>query len=130
MVATVPSLDHLVRSGRVPAIAGWAGEKLHINPLFEFRDGEAKRLRPSLSVDAARDRIVELCLEGGTGGLHVAALHALAPEVALDLLDRVTAEVEPATSFVAEFGEVMVVHTGPGLAGLAWWWEDGQPEDG
>jgi hypothetical protein len=27
-------------------------------------------------------------------------------------------------SFVGEFGPVMVVHTGAGLAGLAWWWDD------
>ena len=29
--------------------------------------------------------------------------------------------------FTGEFGSVMVVHTGPGLYGLAWWWEpDGE----
>ncbi|MFA5884154.1 MAG: DegV family protein, partial [Acidimicrobiia bacterium] len=37
LVATLPSLDHLVRGGRVPGIAGWAGKRLGINPLFEFR---------------------------------------------------------------------------------------------
>jgi len=26
-------------------------------------------------------------------------------------------------AFLGGFGPVMVVHTGPGLAGLAWWWE-------
>src|SRR5438270_140076 len=34
------------------------------------------------------------------------------------------AEVEPKTAFSASFGTVMMVHTGPGLAGLAWWWEE------
>ena len=32
-------------------------------------------------------------------------------------------DVEPATAFVAAFSSVMVVHTGLGLVGLAWWWE-------
>jgi len=45
------------------------------------------------------------------------------PEVQ-ELLDRVRASFQPASSFIGEFGPVMVVHTGPGLAGLAWWWED------
>src|SRR4029077_1882670 len=27
LLATVPNLDHLVRSGRVPNIAGWAGKR-------------------------------------------------------------------------------------------------------
>ena len=59
--------------------------------------------------------------------LHVAALHALAPDAADGVLARVEAEVTPATKFVGEFGSVMVVHTGPGLYGLAWWWEpDGE----
>jgi DegV family protein with EDD domain len=126
LVATVPTLDHLVRSGRVPGLAGWAGNRLGINPLFEFRGGKVRRLRPALSREAALDRIVGLMHRSRVSGarLHLAALHALALDVAEDLLARVTTEEAPTTSFVGEFGPVMVVHTGPGLAGLAWWWDD------
>jgi hypothetical protein len=28
-----------------------------------------------------------------------------------------------ATELILEFGPVMVAHTGPGLVGLAWWWQ-------
>ena len=129
LVATLSSLDHLVRSGRVPGLAGWAGRRLGINPLFEFRGGAVRRLRPALSREAALDRMVALARRDapgdGRGVLHVAALHALARDVADDLLERVTEPGDTATAFVGEFGPVMVVHTGPGLAGLAWWWEDG-----
>ena len=127
LVATISSLDHLVRSGRVPGIAGWAGRRLGINPLFEFRGGSVGRLRPALSRDAALDRIVDLVRRDRPGAgarLHVAGLHALAVDVAEDVLERVRDVATPATEFVGEFGPVMVVHTGPGLAGLAWWWED------
>jgi DegV family protein with EDD domain len=128
LVATLSSLDHLVRSGRVPGIAGWAGRRLGINPLFEFRGGAVRRLRPALSREAALDRIIQLVRRDapadGAGRLHVAALHALALDVAEDLLARVTEPGDDATAFIGEFGPVMVVHTGPGLAGLAWWWED------
>ncbi len=125
LVASVPSLDHLVRSGRVPGIAGWAGRRLRINPLFEFRGGRVHRLRPALSPEAATDRMVGRLLRSREPNtrLHVAALHALAPGAAKGVLERVEAEVTPATKFVGEFGSVMVVHTGPGLYGLAWWWE-------
>jgi DegV family protein with EDD domain len=126
LVATVPNLDHLVRSGRVPGIAGWAGRRLGINPLFEFRGGKVHRLRPALGPDAAMERMLGRFRRSvGSGGqLHVTALHALAPDAARRLLDRVEAEVTPETGFVGEFGSVMVVHTGPGLVGLAWWWDD------
>jgi DegV family protein with EDD domain len=125
LVATLRSLDHLVRSGRVPGIAGWAGRRLNINPLFEFRGGKVHRLRPALSHEAALDRIIGLVSRSRIEGaqLHIAALHALAVETAETLLERVTAELSPATSFIGEFGPVMVVHTGPGLAGLAWYWD-------
>ncbi len=126
LVATVPTLDYLVRSGRVPGLAGWAGNRLGINPLFEFRGGKVRRLRPALSREAALDRIVGLVHRSRVPGarLHVAALHALALDVAEELLARVTSTEAPTEAFVGEFGPVMVVHTGPGLAGLAWWWED------
>jgi DegV family protein with EDD domain len=125
LVATIPTLDHLVRSGRVPGIAGWAGRRLGINPLFEFRGGSVHRLRPALSQDAALDRIVGLVRRSRLVGarLHLAALHALALDTATELLRRASDGSPPVTAFVGEFGPVMVVHTGPGLAGLAWWWE-------
>lgn len=125
LVATVPSLDHLVRSGRVPNIAGWAGRRLGIAPLFEFRDGGAHPLRPARGMAAARDRILGRWRRDRVDGarLHVAALHAEAEADAVWLLEQVRAEVEPATAFVGTFGTVMVVHTGPGLVGLAWRWE-------
>jgi DegV family protein with EDD domain len=125
LVAMVSDLDHLVRSGRVPEIAGWAGRRLGIRPLFEFRDGKPHRLRPAFSVDAAKDRMVALLRRSRVPGakLHVAALHAQAFDEARELLSRVEAEQAPETCFVGRFGAVMVAHTGPGLAGLAWWWE-------
>ena len=126
LVATVPSLDHLVRSGRVPNIAGWAGRRLGISPLFEFRGGKAHPLRPAMSFDAALDRIVGFYRRSAPehGRAHVVALHAQAPDAARRLLDDATELAAPVSSFVGEFGPVMVVHTGPGLVGLAWWWED------
>jgi DegV family protein with EDD domain len=125
LVATVPNLDHLVRSGRVPNVAGWAGRRLGIAPLFEFRAGHAHALRPARGVEAAYERIVARFRRDRVAGarLHVAALHAEAPAAAEQLLARVRAEADPVTAFAGPFGSVMVVHTGPGLVGLAWRWE-------
>jgi len=124
LVATMPGLEQLVRSGRVPGLAGWAGRVLGLQPLFAFSHGRARALRPSQSREAALDRIVARCLAGrGGSSLHLAAMHARAEDEARRLVERVTATVAPATAFVAEFSPVMVAHTGPGLVGLAWWWE-------
>jgi DegV family protein with EDD domain len=124
LVASVPNLDHLVRSGRVPNIAAKAGRALGLTPLFEFRDGDAHAQRPARGVDAALDRMVGRCRRDAHGRtrLEVVALHAQAPETAEKLLARVEEALAPERAFVASFGVVMVVHTGPGLVGLAWRW--------
>jgi len=129
LVATVDSLDRLVASGRVPGLAGRAGRLLNVNPLFRFHGGRVGSIRPAFTRDAALDRILARWRKTRTGGsrLHVAALHALDEEAAVRLLDEVRATVEPATAFVGSFSSVMVVHTGPGLVGLAWWWEPEGP---
>jgi fatty acid kinase fatty acid binding subunit len=130
LVALIEGLDHLVRSGRVPGVAGWAGRMLGLKPLFEFRHGVARPLRPAVSRDAALTRIIghwrrSRNTAGPGDRLHIAALHADAEPDAEGLLKRVRDELDiPAeTELVLEFSEVMIAHTGPGLVGLAWWWQ-------
>jgi DegV family protein with EDD domain len=130
LVAVIEGLDHLVRSGRVPGLAAWAGRVLGLKPMFEFRHGAAQRLRPAASREAALSRIIGHWRRSrdsaGPGHLlHVVALHADAEPEAEGLLKRVRDELDgtAATELVLEFSEVMVAHTGPGLVGLAWWWE-------
>ena len=109
----------------MPNVAALAGRWVGLRPLFEFREGRARPLRPAFSREAALDRIVASWRVSRIDGarLHVAALHAQAEEEAKRLLEAVAGDVEPATAFVAAFSSVMVVHTGLGLVGLAWWWE-------
>jgi DegV family protein with EDD domain len=130
LVATLPSLDHLARSGRVPGAASWGARWLGLHPLFEFREAKVRPLRPAHGRQSALQHLVALWAttlerESRRGDrLHVAALHAQDQTDAEQLLDAVRAQAEPVTSFIGAFSPVMVVHTGPGLAGLAWWWEE------
>jgi DegV family protein with EDD domain len=128
LVATLDDLRQLVAGGRLPKLVGWLAGLLGVRPLFEFRDGAIHALPPALSYRAARRRMLarwRRSRPSGPATLHVAALHALEREGAERLLDAVRAEASPATAFIGEFDAVMVAHTGPGLEGLAWWWEPG-----
>jgi DegV family protein with EDD domain len=127
LVAAVDGIEHLSRSGRVPSPAGWAGKRLGLHPLFAFRPGgRVVPLRPAQSRTAALERLLTRWRRSRPkepARLRVAAVHAEAPAEAEALLARISAEVEPALSFIGEFSPVMVTHTGPGLIGVAWWWE-------
>ncbi|HTT88683.1 MAG TPA: DegV family protein [Acidimicrobiales bacterium] len=130
LLATLPSLDYLARGGRVPGAAAWGARWLGLNPVFEFRKGKVKPLRPARGSRLARQRIIdiwarEIPAERARGAaLHVAAMHAVEPAVADELMTEVRRRFQPATAFVGSFSPVMVAHTGPGLVGLAWWWDD------
>ena len=124
LIGTLDSLEHLVRSGRVPGIAGLAGKMLGVNPLFELRRGKVKALRPAFSREAAFDRIIETWLHSRGDATHcsVVALHAVAPDGAKKLRERVLEHVEPRPLLVSAFGAAMVAHAGPGVVGIAWRW--------
>jgi DegV family protein with EDD domain len=130
LVATLPSLDHLARGGRVPGAAAWAGRAFGVNPLFEFRSGHAHPLRPAIGRAHAYERVVAQWSRTvqPEADLHAAVMHALDPVAAEQLLEAVRAKVRPATCFVGSFSPVMVAHTGPGLVGMAWWWDADAPD--
>lgn len=125
LVVQVGTLGYLIAGGRMPASVGRVGSRLGMRPVVEVYRGSLHNRRPAFSKRAADDRMIHMWRRTRREGahLHVAAMHVLAEEDALALLDRVKAEVEPATELVTRFGAIMVAHTGPVLSGLAWWWE-------
>lgn len=125
LVAQVGDLTQLVRSGRIPSPLGAVGNAVGVRPVFEVRKGAIRPLRPVFSVSAARHLILSTWRRTVRPGhrLHLAGLHVGEPDEAQALLDAVSAEIEPVTCFAGRFGPAMVVHTGPDLWGLAWWWE-------
>jgi len=129
LIATLPSLEYLARGGRVPGAAAWGARWLGLNPVFEFREGKVWPMRPARGRHQAVERILaawerDRARHGRPGtALHLAALHAMGAAVAEELLAQVSARERPESAFVGSFSPVMVAHTGPGLVGLAWWWE-------
>jgi uncharacterized protein len=126
LVAAVGTLDYLVKGGRLPEAVGGLGSRIGLRPMVEVvNDRGVRALRPAFSRHAADERMVRMLVRSQIAGarLHVAALHVLAEEQAHGLLAAVRVEVAPATELVARFGASMVVHTGPNLTGLSWWWE-------
>ena len=117
---------HLVRSGRVPNIAGRAGRRAR--PLTTVRIPRRRGARDASRawLDAARSSawLLAAGVEAGSGCAFARcrAARAVRGSARSWLLAGARTKLEPETAFVASFGMVMVVHTGPGLVGLAWQW--------
>jgi DegV family protein with EDD domain len=125
LIGSLRSLEGLVRSGRVPGLAGAAGRMLNVNPLFELRDGSVHTLRPAFTREAALHRMVDILLRtrpATDGAAQVISLHAEAPDVAERLLENVRSHLPVDVAVVTEFGPALVAITGPGIVGVAWRW--------
>ena len=123
LIGALSGLAQLVKTGRIPALAGRAGDRIGVKPLFEIRAGEIRRLRPARSPAAAHERIISRFTDSmRSGDLHVAAIHADAPDDAEALMTSVKQIATPTTAFVGGFGQALISAAGTGVAGLAWWW--------
>lgn len=125
LVGALNNLEYLVKGGHIPAAAGWAAQRLNVQPVIELGDGKVRPHRPAFSREAALERLLDYWRRTVVPGapLHLVAMHSLGTADAEALLEAVRAEVTPATSFLSGFGTSLVAHTGPGLVGLAWYWE-------
>jgi DegV family protein with EDD domain len=125
--AAVDSLEALAASGRIPKSVATMADGLKVRPLFEFRDGAAHVIVPSIGTERARRRLVDACLSPdstATGDrLHASVLHAAEPAAAAEVAGTICGARPEADLIVSEFDASMVIHSGTGLLGIAWWWE-------
>jgi DegV family protein with EDD domain len=124
LLAMLDTLTYLARSGRVPRVAAWAAGMLGVRPIVRFGAGDIRLAgRAHSRARALRALADQFVAAVGGRETHLAVHHANAPGDAHELLERIGARVPLAEAHVSEFTQVMGVHTGPGLAGLAFWTE-------
>lgn len=125
LLAMLDTLSYVAKGGRVPRVAAWAAGMLQVKPIVRFSASDIKLVARTRTRERALARIVDL-LVGQTAGrrTHLAVHHANAPEDAIRLRDAAAGRVDLAETYVSEFTQVMGVHTGPGLVGLAYWCDD------
>jgi len=123
MLGVLDTLEYLAKGGRVPQVAAWLSALLRVKPLFQLHDGQISRLGAVRTKPRAVTRLLRLAAERlePHKPLHVAVFHTQAAKEAAKLADKVREEFQPAELFVTEFSQVMSIHTGPGLVGLAFY---------
>jgi len=124
LFATVDTFEFLQRSGRVGKLQAYAATMLDVKPVFRFRGAEATAVGRPRTRRRALDRVVEESLAAiGDRPVHLAGLHAEAEDDAHDLVERISGRASVVESVVVEVTPVIGAHTGPGLAGTAFYCE-------
>ena len=126
LFATLDTLQYLVKSGRVPQAAALVNSLLKIKPVFTLNHGDAHTVAIPRTIPSAIKRMLKIMEQQVVKGqpLHVAVMHADAPDKAVTIRNRIASQFDCAELFITEFTPVMGAHTGPGLLGIAFYSEE------
>ena len=121
-IILVDTLRHVYRTGRIPKVASQVGSMLNIRPILTSSSGLVRfkgivRNREqgvNRLLDVLRDRV-------GRSSVHIAVMHAYAPEEAERLQERISSEFNCTELFITEFSPVMGYATGTGTLGFAFY---------
>jgi len=122
--ATLSQLDFLRRSGRVPAVAAIGADTLRLHPIVRYAGSSPKPVGITRSTRAATDRLFRaFAATGHFGAVHALAFHSDRQADADELVARIGDHAPGAEVASVEVTASLASHTGPGLLGLAWFWE-------
>jgi DegV family protein with EDD domain len=121
-LALLDTIRHVYRTGRIPKIAAIAGSMLNIKPILTSSGGIIRFVTAARSRERGIDKMLNIMKSRvGQARVHVAVMHAYAPEEAEKLKERVSTEFNCAELWVTEFSPVMGYATGTGTLGLAFY---------
>jgi len=121
----VDTIRYVYRTGRIPKVASQVGSILNIKPILTMSSGLVRFAGAVRSREHGIDRILQMMRDRvGQSAVHVAVMHAYAPEEAERLKERVSAEFNCAELCLTEFSPVMGYATGTGTLGFAFYSDD------
>ncbi len=119
MIQTADTLKYLYMGGRIGKAKHLVGTLLNIKPLIGMEDGEIVPLGVARSRSGAYQAMAEKVAEAvGKGKARVAYVHAGARQEVEKLRRMVSEKVQVVEDLIAELSPALMVHTGPGTAGL------------
>ncbi len=126
LVFTVTEVEHLAHSGRTVGAERVTQAAVKMKPVVSIEDGLPKAVATARTQKAALNKVIELMQErvGGRPLKGLGVVHGNIPEQAQAFAQQVretfgyTGEV-----VIVDFGPALAVHFGPGLLGVAAYWE-------
>jgi DegV family protein with EDD domain len=125
LIALMDTVRYVYRSGRIPKLASKMGSILKIKPMFTISSGTVHVIGMVRNRERGINRLIDI-MKGklGKARVHVAVMHAFAPDDAKSLMERVSSEFNCAELWLTEFSPLMVYACGTGTLGMAFYKED------
>lgn len=117
--AALPSVAHLVRSGRVTKGQGLLASLLAIKPILSLTGGAVEVTDKVRTFPRALERVAELMEQAvGQRRVRLAIVHTNALEEARAWFETIRDRFNIVDFLITEAGPVFAVHAGPGVIGL------------
>jgi DegV family protein with EDD domain len=116
----VDTLEYLHKGGRIGGASRFLGTALGLKPLLHLNDGRVDALEKIRTKRKAIDRMLELAGQYVNGQpVHVAVIHAAAPNEAETLKSAVMERFDCIELHVTDLSPAIATHAGPGTLGIA-----------
>ena len=123
-LAFLDTIRYVYRTGRIPKIAASVGSMLNIRPILTSSSGLIRFMGAVRKREQGINRLLQIMRDKvGQSPVHVAVMHAYAPDEAQKLKERISFEFDCTELWVTEFSPVMGYATGTGTLGLAFYSE-------
>ena len=115
-------LSYVYRTGRIPKVAANIGSILNIRPILTVSGGLVRFKSIVRKREQGINRILQIMKEKvGQSPVHVAVMHAYAPNEAEQLKERISSEFNCTEIWVSEFSPILGYGTGTGTLGTAFY---------
>ena len=123
LIGALDTMRFLAKSGRVPWIVHWAASLLQIKPVLAAEAGAIHSVARTRTMPRALERVLAYMAArvDPALSLHVAVMHADAPDRGRHLAERIRERFSPRELLMTEVTSVMGVHSGPGFVGAAFY---------
>jgi len=124
LVATLETLEYVVRGGRLAWAARLVGNLLNTRPIVQVRENTLGLIGQARTrAQAIRKLLDALSERAGDARVRIAVLHTGAIEEAMQLKEEIAARFRCVEVLVEPVTPVLGVHAGPGALGLACYME-------
>jgi len=121
-LVVLDTIRYVYRTGRIPKIASQVASCLSIRPILSSSNGLVRFVGAVRKKESGINRILRIMRDKvGQGKVHVAVMHAYAPDEAEQLKERIESEFDCAELWITEFTPVMGYACGTGTVGFAFY---------